>query len=93
MEKICMRFTFNRRARLIALSAIKKLEDGAFASSILGAFSANPKVSAITALILFVACRIGETLIAGIEDDPSSDLKNAKKLEAPALKEDAEDSG
>lgn len=73
-----MRFTFNRKARAIALSAIKKLEGGAFASSVLGAFSANPKVSAISSLVLFILCRIGETVIAGIEDDEKSDSKTKK---------------
>lgn len=85
--------TFNKSARDVALNAIKKLEDGAFASSILGAFSANPKVSAITALILFVACRIGETLIAGIVDDAPVEVKDVNKLPPPAIKEDSGGSG
>jgi hypothetical protein len=73
-----MKFTFNRKARAVALDAIKKLERGAFASSILGAFSANPKVTAISAAILFVVCRIGETVIAGIEDDEKKSSKPAR---------------
>jgi len=88
-----MKFTFNKKAGAIALSAIKKLEDGAFASSILGAFSANPKVSAITSLILFVACRIGETVIAGIEDELPSEASKVRKLPAPEKEGESNDTG
>jgi hypothetical protein len=71
MEIIMIKFTFNKKARLVAMSAIRKLEGGSFASAILGSFSANPKVTAISALVLFVLCRAGLTIIAGIEDRSS----------------------
>jgi hypothetical protein len=88
-----MKFTFNKKARIIALNAIKKLEGGAFASSVLGAFSANPKVSAISSLILFVACRIGETIIAGIEDVPPDGPSGKRPPKAVNAEEDSADSG
>lgn len=65
-----VKFTFNRKARATAIAAIKKLETGSFMSAVLGAFGANPKVTAVAALAVFVLCRIGETVIAGIVDHP-----------------------
>lgn len=55
-----VKFTFNRKARAT----------GSFMSAVLGAFGANPKVTAVAALAVFVLCRIGETVIAGIVDHP-----------------------
>lgn len=89
-----MKFTFNKKARAMALSAIKRLESGAFASSVLGAFSTNPKVTAISALVLFLVCRVSETVIAGIEDD--EDIPSASKvprIESSKRKKDLVDSG
>ncbi|TFW13410.1 hypothetical protein E4L96_20145 [Massilia arenosa] len=65
-----VKFTFNRKARATAIAAIKKLETGSFMSAVLGAFGANPRVTAVAALAVFILCRIGETVIAGIVDHP-----------------------
>lgn len=74
-----MRFTFNKRARIKALAAIKGLEKGSFASAILGSFSADPKVTAISALVLYIVCKVAETVIAGIED--TEQRTSRKKLD------------
>ncbi|MES2074548.1 MAG: hypothetical protein V4462_02920 [Pseudomonadota bacterium] len=63
-----IKFTFNKKARLSATGAIKKLETGSLVSGILGAFGANPRLAAVVALVTFVLCRIGEIVITGIED-------------------------
>ena len=63
------RFTFNKKARCVALAGIKKFEAGSFVSAVLGSFSSNPRLTATTAVLMFALCRIGEIFIAGIEDD------------------------
>jgi hypothetical protein len=63
-----IKITFNKKARLRAVAAIKKLETGSLVSGILGAFGANPRLTAIVAVVTFLLCRIGEIVIAGIED-------------------------
>jgi hypothetical protein len=88
-----MKFTFNKKARAVALNAIKKLEGGAFVSAVLGAYSADPKVSAISAAVLFLICRVCETVIAGIEDDADDGHRSPRKSKAKETDEDSPDSG
>jgi hypothetical protein len=82
-----IKFKFNKAAREAAIEAIKKLETGSFVSAVAGSFGTNPKISAITSLILFVLCRVMETVIAGIVDEEDSDKAQGK----PPAKPDGQD--
>lgn len=75
-----MKFTFNRKARSTASAAVRAFEKGSYVTAVFGSFGADPKVTALASVVMFVFCKIMETIIAGIEDTVEGKANRRKKV-------------
>ncbi|MRV70608.1 hypothetical protein GJ700_02595 [Duganella sp. FT92W] len=72
------KLTFNKKAQRAVLDTLKRLETGSFISAVLGSFGANPRVTALMALALFLVCRVCQTIVLCIEEPNRPAIRNGR---------------